>query len=179
VLRAQSLIASDGYFALVFGGVVAAAPVGISAAHLRRGPSSFFFHPGNGVVSSIMAILVRLALSTIRRRQKVSPQVTRKNAQAVRTAAFPDAAPAPWTEPTLGSDREELVGTTVPILVPAELRRTEQRRPPLRPRSLSRPMSQHAVGPPTCPLAVVGAVEPREPIGLFGPPVRPPHRGAA
>lgn len=118
--------------------------------HLRRGPSSFFFHPGYGRVSWTMAIITLQPLWTLHRRRRPTRQMAVENAHLGRSVGIPDRMHARAAPPGLKSG-PEVPGlpdlgpggsgwVTAPIPMHA------------RPGSMSGPSSESA----TCPFPVVG-----------------------
>ena len=150
-------------------GVVAAAPVGASAAPSAQGSVSFLVHPGHGFVSWIMAIVMLQPLLTIHRLRRPTRQMAGHNgyvsayvsayvgAYVVRSADVPDRTHGPAARPELrwGSERlgpEDSGWVTAPIPIPAGLPPL----PPRVPRSMPGSTSGPAVEPSTCPFPVVG-----------------------
>lgn len=168
------MIAGDGAFAVVLAAWWQLRRSAHLLPHLRKGPSSFFFNPGNGFVSRVMVIITQLVLLTIRPPRERSLQVVLGNGQPVPRAGVPDRTRALGAGPRSESDRKELGWATVPIPVPGGSHPAPQPTAPLTLRSTPRPAPRPAVEAPTRPIPVVGARSPRHATPQIGPPIGRP-----
>ena len=174
VFMAHSLIVGDAALAVVFAAWWQLRRSAHLLPHLRRGPSSFFFHPGYGFVSWIMAIITLQPLLTIHRRRRPTGQKAVENGHLGRSAGVLDRTHAPSARPGLKSGPEVLGlsesgpgesgpggsgWATAPIPIRA------------RPGSMSGPSSE----PPTCPFPVVGPRGSRPAKPPIGAQAGPPH----
>ena len=96
---ALSLIAVDGYFVVVLAAWWRLRRSAYLLPHRRRGPSSFVFHPGHGLVARIMAIITAPAVLILRGRRLLTGRVVVPNGRPAQTrlllgAQAPDAPPA-------------------------------------------------------------------------------------
>jgi hypothetical protein len=185
---AHSLIAGDGFFAVVLAAWWQLRRSAHLLPHLRKGPSSFLVHPGHGFVPGIMAIITLQPLLTIQRLRRPTRQMAVQNGYGsgyvrgyvngyvVRSAGVPDRTDAPAARAVLRSGPrvsgpEELGWATAPIPIPTGL-------PPLPPRA-SRSMPGSTSGPapepPTCPFPVVGPRASGHATPPIGAQAGPPH----
>jgi hypothetical protein len=175
----SALIVDDGFFAVVLAAWWQLRRSAHLLPHLRKGPSTFHFSPGNRFVSWIMAAVSGQALLTLRtRRGAIRPVSLGNGRQAVLTHAESEQDTY-WT-----------VSSTMPIPVPSGRQATP------RSGSIPDPMPQPVMEPPTFPFPLIKArpdgpppVRPREPNGhprptdpatvpVTAPSAEPPTRRA-
>jgi hypothetical protein len=156
---ADSLIAGDAAFAVVLAAWWQLRRSAHLLPHLRKGPSSFFFNPGHGFVSRIMAIITVHLLLTRRRRRRPTPVASPK-----LNSGPEELVPEEW-------GREQWSCVTAPIPIPAGLRPAPQRVARSVPRLSSRPAPE----PSTCPLPMDG-LQASGPATLPIGPQLGPHR---
>jgi hypothetical protein len=149
---ALSLIAIDGYFVVVLAAWWRLRRSAYLLPHLRRGPSSFVFHPGHGLVARIMAISIVSAVLSMRGRRLLTGRVVGQNGPPAQTrllprAQAPDVAFPPRPGSGLRPGPREGGWSTVPLRVSAGLGPASPSTPPsASPRTP--PSTSRAVAPP-------------------------------
>ena len=93
VFMALSLIAVDGYFVVVLAAWWRLRRSAYLLPHRRRGPSSFVFHPGHGLVARIMAIITVPVVLILRGRRLLTGRVVVPNGQPAQTRLLLGAQP--------------------------------------------------------------------------------------